>query len=261
MNYRNNTVCLLIALSTVAASKSSPFSTTKVFVDGGSFQPQFGTDKATPKVKVEPFWIDSHHVTEVQFQSFLKSRPSWIDPRESEGLVDKKLLDYWTSKKSRQLTKKYYPAVYVTWFAAEAYCESKGGRLPSTFEWEYLARASETDKDSGSDPEVLAKILSWYGRPNSDESLFSVFQGRPNAFGAYHLHGLVWEWTSDFNAFFAATDSRQAGDKDNDLLCGVGSIDAADRENYAAFMRFAMRSSLKANDSLSNLGFRCAYDN
>ena len=47
-------------------------------------------------------------------------------------------------------------------------------------------------------------------------------------------------------------------DTDKDLFCGSGSVNATDLMNYAAFMRYAFRGSIKANYTTKNLGFRCA---
>ena len=45
-----------------------------------------------------------------------------------------------------------------------------------------------------------------------------------------------------------------------DLFCGAGAVGAKNTTEYAAFMRQALRSSLKANNTTSSLGFRCARD-
>ena len=74
------------------------------------------------------------------------------------------------------------------------------------------------------------------------------------------MHGLVWEWTSDFNSIFLSGESRKDKDTDNNLFCGSGSVNATDLMNYAAFMRYAFRGSLKAKYTTKNLGFRCAQD-
>jgi formylglycine-generating enzyme required for sulfatase activity len=44
------------------------------------------------------------------------------------------------------------------------------------------------------------------------------------------------------------------------LYCAAGSLKAVDKEDYASFMRFAFRESLKAAYTVRNLGFRCAMD-
>ena len=72
------------------------------------------------------------------------------------------------------------------------------------------------------------------------------------------LHGLVWEWTSDFNSVLISGESRKDVDKDSNLFCGSAAVGASDLMNYAAFMRYAIRGSLKARYNMSNLGFRCA---
>ena len=61
-------------------------------------------------------------------------------------------------------------------------------------------------------------------------------------------------------AFFLSGESRKDKDTDKELFCGSGSVNATDLMNYAAFMRYAFRGSLKANYTTKNLGFRCAKD-
>lgn len=82
---------------------------------------------------------------------------------------------------------------------------------------------------------------------------------KPNFYGVSDMHGLVWEWTSDFNSVFINGDNRQDGDKSSGMVCGAGATGSNSREDYAAFMRYAMRSSLQAQFAQPNVGFRCAY--
>ena len=84
--------------------------------------------------------------------------------------------------------------------------------------------------------------------------------GTANVHGLYNLHGLVWEWTSDFNSALITGDARGDTGIERSLFCGAGSMGASDRSNYPAFMRFGLRSSLKAAYTVHNLGFRCAQD-
>jgi formylglycine-generating enzyme required for sulfatase activity len=44
------------------------------------------------------------------------------------------------------------------------------------------------------------------------------------------------------------------------LFCGGAALKAKDPKLYAAFMRFAFRSSLTAKYESANLGFRCVRD-
>jgi formylglycine-generating enzyme required for sulfatase activity len=43
-------------------------------------------------------------------------------------------------------------------------------------------------------------------------------------------------------------------------FCAAASIEVNDMEDYAAFLRFSYRGSLRGNYCIANLGFRCAAD-
>jgi formylglycine-generating enzyme required for sulfatase activity len=144
----------------------------------------------------------------------------------------------------------------VSWFAAEAFCESEHARLPTWLEWEYVAAADATRRDARDDPAWLARILSWYSRP-AGAALPGV-GGAADVYGVRDMHGVVWEWVDDFNALLVSPDSRAGDDPDKLQFCGAGAINLQDRQNYAVLMRVALLSSLRASDSTSSLGFRCA---
>jgi sulfatase modifying factor 1 len=144
----------------------------------------------------------------------------------------------------------------ISWFAARAYCRGRGARLPTEAEWE-LAAAGNADGVLGESE--LRQVLAWYGRP-TPEVLPLVGQTPTNGWGARDLHAGVWEWVEDFNASLVSVDNREQGGADTARFCGAGALSAADREDYAAFMRVAFRSALRATSTTRNLGFRCAAD-
>ena len=63
-----------------------------------------------------------------------------------------------------------------------------------------------------------------------------------------------------FNTAMVTGESRGDSGLDRNLFCSAGSVGAKDTSDYAAFMRMALRSSLRANNTTSSLGFRCARD-
>ena len=148
------------------------------------------------------------------------------------------------------------PVVNVSWFAAKKYCECQGKRLPETAEWELAAKASEIKADASKDSGFNQWVLNWVTKPNP-VVLPSVGSTFKNFYGVYDMHGLVWEWTYDFNNALTTGESRGNSSLDNTLFCGGGSFASKDLNNYASFMRFALRSSIKAKYCIANLGFRC----
>lgn len=191
-------------------------------------------------------------VTVAQYRDFLGKNPDWKRPDISSLFADQNYLEGW----NEQLKSLQSPVTNVSWFAARAYCASLGLRLPTVNEWEYLAAASEKKIDANKDEKFLRRILDWYGEPRSSQ-LKPVGQIYKNIYGLWDMHGLVWEWVEDFNTTFVTGESREDSSFNKNMFCGAGSMSSADKENYAAFMRFAFRSSVKGNSSAWNLGFRC----
>src|SRR5690606_35888972 len=122
------------------------------------------------------------------------------------------------------------PVTEVSWFAAKAYCESVGKRLPTMDEWEYVAAASRTARDASRDPAFIIELLALYTTRRGDE-LPVAGSGAPNAYGVRDLHGVVWEIVADFNSIMVADDSRGtsgSGERDHQLYCAGAAIGAAD---------------------------------
>lgn len=211
--------------------------------------------KTIPEFQVKSFMLMRHPVTREQYAEFLQKQPEWSKGRASEPLVDSAYLEDWNNKTHSAAS----PVTEVSWFAARAYCEFLGLRLPTVNEWEYAAAASEKVRDANKDPAFLKRILEWYGEPRG-RTIKTVGSIYKNFYGAWDMHGLIWEWVDDFNSSFVTGESRQDSSLNKDMFCGAGSMSAGDKENYAAFMRFAFRSSLKGDSSVWNLGFRCARD-
>lgn len=204
---------------------------------------------------VKAFQVMPRAVTIEEFRVFLERNPKWNKGKISNLFADVGYLAQWTELIASTQNAKL-PVTQVSWFAARAYCADIGMHLPSIDQWEFIAAASETRKNANRDPVFLRRILDWYGEPEGRlrKPVGSIYK---NIYGVWDLHGLIWEWVEDFNSTFVTGESREDASLNKDMFCGAGAMSSADRENYAAYMRFAFRSSLKGRSSVWNLGFRC----
>ena len=222
-------------------------------IKGGKYLPLYGDSKR--KVEVRSFAIDASLVTQADFQDFVLLNKRWRRSQIAGLFADTSYLHTWTSDTTFSGNPRA-PITNISWFAAKAYCQCQGKRLPTVDEWEYVAMANTTMPDARQLPSFNKEILSSYESPKT--YLNSIETKKPNFWGVYDLHGVVWEWTSDFNSVLLTGESRNDTETDKNLFCGSGSLNATDLMNYAAFMRYAFRGSLKAKYSVQTLGFRCA---
>ncbi len=226
-------------------------------ITGGSYTPLYGKDSTL--VSVTDFYIDVYPVTNHQYQQFLSGIPIWQKSKVIELYADDHYLSGWLNDTMYPSdVKSSSPVTTISWFAARAYCDCLGKRLPTLDEWEYVAMADATNADARRLDSYNQYILDQYEKPQSYQN--EVGKALPNYWGVHDLHGLVWEWMEDFSAVMISGESRKDGSNDPDMFCGSGSLGSSDKMNYAAFMRYAFRGSLKANYSIRNLGFRCVKD-
>lgn len=216
----------------------------------------------SPLINVSSFWLDKHPVTNVEYQRFIVDNPKWQRNLAPRLFVEEKYLNHWI-KTSNQYkpysTDLEKPVVFISWYAAQAYCQAKQKRLPTIAEWEYVAQASSTQKNGSAEKGYNQKILDWYAKA-AKQPLIAVGQDETNYWGVHNMHGLIWEWTDDFNSNLISGESRGDSSVNKDIYCASGSVGAVDPSDYAAFMRYGFRSSLNAKFTLGSLGFRCAAD-
>jgi len=228
-----------------------------VEIKGGTYIPLYGRDSM--QVTINDFQMDVYPVTNEEFLAFVIKNPRWKKSRVKKIFADENYLHQWKTDTTFGDTQSLKaPITDISWFAANDYCECQGKRLPTIDEWEYAAMSNEKLPDARYLKAYNEYILSWYEKPKTfNNEIGSTFK---NYWGVYDLHGLVWEWTYDFNSVLISGESRKDVDNDSNLFCGTAAIGATDLMNYAAFMRYAIRGSVKANYAIKNLGFRCVKD-
>ncbi|MGZ5263307.1 MAG: formylglycine-generating enzyme family protein [Kaistella sp.] len=226
-----------------------------VTIKSGKYQPFYGGDSSL--VDVQDFLLDERPVTNREFLDFVKKNPKWKRSNVKEIFADDTYLRDWQNDET--LPKHAHPdapVTFVSWFAAKAFAKSAGKRLPTLDEWEYVAMADEESANARDKPAYSSHLINLYNQKLRERNGVKI--SKPNYWGVYNMFDLVWEWTDDFNSIMTTSDSRAGEYDDKGLFCASAATSATDVLNYASFMRYAFRSSLKASYTVENLGFRCA---
>jgi formylglycine-generating enzyme required for sulfatase activity len=144
-----------------------------------------GDDETQHKVTIsKAFYMQTTEVTAGQWKALMATEP-WKGEKKGPN----------------------YPATYVSWNDAVAYCkklsekEGKTYRLPTEAEWEYACRAgTETTWSFGNDEKELGDY-AWYVKNAwgiDEKYAHQVELKKPNAFGLYDMHGNVYELCHDY---------------------------------------------------------------
>jgi formylglycine-generating enzyme len=246
---------VFLASAALAEVRGSPPANREVArIPAGSILPLYA-QRAEPAA-IAAFEIDRYPVTRADYLAFVQAVPRWRRSELKTVFAGPGYLSDWAADLSfGDAGIADHPVTGVSWFAARAYCEWEGKRLPTTEEWEYVAQASETSRNASRDPAFVQRLLGLYTANRGPVPIGSGFR---NTFGVFDLHGVVREWTLDFNSALVADDSRGKGNRNRNLFCAAGVISSTDPGNYPAFLRYAYRSGLDGRTTAENLGFRCA---
>lgn len=257
MRRRGNRYALAVAAALAAGAANAAAPPAYAPIPATLFVSVIESDPGSEPTPVPAYALRVEPVTNAEFFAFVAAHPQWRRDRVPSLFADAGYLSHWRSADALGADAlPTQPVTRVSWFAAQAYCETENARLPSWIEWERAAAASDRVADARDDAAWRRTLLDWYAKPSS--GALAGIGGAPNLYGVRDLHGLVWEWVDDHAALMVSADSRDQNDPDRLKFCGAAALSLRDRDNYALLMRIAMLSSLKAADTTANLGFRCA---
>ncbi len=213
---------------------------TMVLVPAGCFDMGSNTNDDEEPIHEQcidtPFWIDQTEATQAQF-------------RTSNGV----------QAQSSGFSGDNRPVEQVTWFEADAYCQRRGGRLPTEAEWEYAARGPESWAYPWGNTFVEDNVV-YSGNSNNQTASVGSRPTGVSWVGAQDMSGNVWEWTSSLYSPYPynASDGREAdtGNRTNVQRVRRGGSWDSDTDN----LRAANRNWDYPVDGFFVVGFRCARD-
>ena len=157
-----------------------------------------------------PLYISSTEITNRQYLDFVTANPKWRKDRIPIHYQDGDYLKHWPGPNAYPKGMDNHPVTFVSWFAAKAFAEWAGARLPSESEWTMGASGTE-----GSGPQTgraSNRLYPWGNQWNPaicnhrsnthsrTTPVHSFEQGGswwPDGV-IYNLSGNVWEWCSDW---------------------------------------------------------------
>ena len=229
-----------------------------------------GDERPVHTVHVDAFYMDTHEVTNAEYQSFVLANPQWQKTRIPDALHDGSYLGHWTGN-NYPPGKRDHPVTYVSWYAAMAYAAWAGKRLPTEAEWEKAARGGLVGKKYPWGDTITPNDAN-YG--NNGLRTTAVGSYAANGYGLYDMAGNVWEWCLDeYNDDFysASPSSNPLRGVSGSMLANLDEI----VDNYTnvtssrvlrggswpdntRFLRAAVRHSFSPTVTFGNHGFRCA---
>ena len=238
-----------------------------VLIPAGEFQMGSGENYDEQPVHtayIDAFYMDKYEVTNAEYKAFVNANPQWRKERILSVYHDGDYLKHWNGN-NYPSGKGDHPVTYVSWYAAMAYTNWTGKRLPTEAEWEKAARGG-----------LIAKKYPWGNSIDSAKANYnkntgdtiSIGQYAPNAYGLYDMSGNVAEWCLDaYDQDFYTNASRQNPIADANVLSvktnfskvsnGPRVLRGGSWSQLSQYVRVADRTKAAPTLSYFGAGFRC----
>ncbi|MYF99404.1 formylglycine-generating enzyme family protein [Candidatus Poribacteria bacterium] len=249
-----------------------------VYIHAGQFQmgsnDMDANDDEEPvhTVSLDTFLMDKYPVTNSDFKEFLiadaeRYKPEWLRDNIDITYQDGGYLRHWDGDMYPHGTHDH-PVTGVSWFAAMAYAQWAGKRLPTEAEWEKAARGR-----------LSGKKYPWGDSINPDNENYiynrsdtiPVGSYSANGFGLYDMCGNVWEWCLDAydTDFYNIPISQNPFSGTNSLTWVLGNFRRVKTARVlrggpwgadSQVARVSQRFTGSPTDTLPTFGFRCVMD-
>ena len=249
-----------------------------VFIMGAPDNFGWAAERPQHKVKLSPFKIDIYEVTNQQYCEFLNTaladraieiiNGNVYDINNNEHLLYKTIatspfseIEFVKNEFKVKEGRENFPVVFVTYYGAEKYAESKGERLPTEAEWEYAASWDGSKKYlfSTSSNKIMDADANYEdsGDPfeNADVIKTSVvgYYSSRSPIGCKDMSGNVWEWCQDwYDEYSGSAQTNPRGPNSGSTRVNRGGSWYSD----ASIVRVANRVDYNPSSTLNFMGFR-----
>jgi formylglycine-generating enzyme required for sulfatase activity len=244
------------------------------------------TEKPMHAVFLDEFTIDKCEVTNSHYGQYLNESYRKKSIAVVEGVVYDTTMSHrlYTTKQKNPFaeiefcgneftvdgSRGEFPVVYVTYWGAEHYARSIGGRIPTEAEWEKAACWNDSTKTRSLyavtsdtlEPSHANYEQSGDGYDNNIIATTPIgYYPVSSFYGLKDMSGNVWEWTSDnyIDGIYAERKTSKVRNPKVETESTMKSIKGGAWDTEYLVLRNSMRLGMKPDQGLMNLGFRCVY--
>ena len=265
-------ITLFLTMASKPPSASIPDVSEMAIIPAGEFQR--GSDdteadddeKPVRMIYLDTFYIDRYEVTNAQYKQFVDTNPLWQKDGIPSEYHDGDYLKHWEGNNYPEV-KENHPVVYISWYAAMAYAEWAGKRLPTEAEWEKAARGGLVDQIYPWGNSIDPSKANYSGEI---EDTTAVGNYPANAYGLYDMAGNAWEWCIDLyeTDFYNRSPLRNpvAGGSLTEITKKFRAVNSPRvlRSGYwnnpPTFVRVSDRYKRYPGSTHRGSGFRCVID-
>lgn len=232
-------------------------------------------------VYIDEFYMDKYAVTNAEYKAFVDENPQWRKENVYQGYSEG-YLTHWRDNNYPE-DEEDHPVIFVSWYAAMAYAQWIGKRLPTEAEWEKAARGGLENQQfswgntlpDGTQCNFADRNtdFKWSNKDVDDGYKWTAPVGSypPNGYDLYDMTGNVWEWCLDKFHYqidynvprrnpiggaerIADVVENHKNIKTERVMRGGGWND------NAKILQVTFRSNYPPVNTLNDLGFRCVKD-